>query len=207
MHGFTILLPRGWSMYLLQSIAYTGTLAGGLAERRTQHREAGVHCFPEHYGAVCKAGTEWEKKKGIEEEERWSRKPPGKRAEWGSMGTRDPFIPDWTEIMDVSLDCSHILVLLTTLSMTTTLRPKKSSFSTGVPSTRSPHGSSMRLSQTTSPLSRAPPIHPICYSQLSTHFDRKGPCPPYPRTLRRSFTRPRWCMCEWKCPDAARRET
>lgn len=102
MHGFTLLFPRGWSMYLLHSIAYTGTLVGGLAERRTQYREAGLPCFPEHFSAVCRAGQEWEQMKGNEEKERWARKPPGKRAEWSALGTTNPFIPDWVELMTVS---------------------------------------------------------------------------------------------------------
>lgn len=93
-------------MHLLQSIVYTGTLVGGLAERRSQHREAGVPCFPEHYGAVCRAGRESQRIKGGEEEARWARKPPGKRPEWDSLGTRDPFLPDWREIMKVSLRIS-----------------------------------------------------------------------------------------------------
>jgi ribonuclease P/MRP protein subunit POP1 len=67
------------------------------------HREAGVGCFPEHFGGVCKAGEEWEEKKAEEEERRWKRKPPGKRAEWGKLGTRWPFRPDWESVMVGSL--------------------------------------------------------------------------------------------------------
>ena len=107
MHGFTLLLPRGWSMYLLQSIVYTGTLVGGLTERRTQHREAGVACFPEHIGAVCKAGEEYAKMKAIMEESRWARKPPAKRLEWRSLGTRNPFFPHWQDVMKVGHGKRH----------------------------------------------------------------------------------------------------
>ena len=101
MHGFSMLFPRGWSMPLLQSIVYTGTLVGGLAERRAQYREAGMPCFPEHFGAVCAAGSAWERGKAEEEGGRWARRPPGKRAEWESLGTSSPFLPDWQGVMRV----------------------------------------------------------------------------------------------------------
>lgn len=95
MHGYTLLLPRGWSQYLLTSFTYAGCLIAGLAERRVQHRESGVPAFPEYFGAVCKAGKEWEDRKASEEKIRWDRKPPGKRPEYGLLGTPFPFKPDW----------------------------------------------------------------------------------------------------------------
>ncbi|OCF60925.1 ribonuclease P/MRP protein subunit POP1 [Kwoniella mangroviensis CBS 10435] len=99
-YGFTILLPPGtWAQYFLSSLVYSGTLFGGLRERAVQHREAGVSSFPEHYGQTCKAGREWEVKKGDKEKETFDRKPPGKRPDFGLMGTQDPWIPDWNEVM------------------------------------------------------------------------------------------------------------
>jgi ribonuclease P/MRP protein subunit POP1 len=101
MHGYTLILPRGWSQYLLSAFAYARCLIAGLAERRVQHREAGVACFPEHFGAVCKAGAEWEEWKAEEEKTRWDRKPPGKRPEYGLLGTPWAFRPDWSSILKV----------------------------------------------------------------------------------------------------------
>jgi ribonuclease P/MRP protein subunit POP1 len=73
----------------------------GLRERCHQHREAGIPCFPEHWGGVCEAGSEFEKGKAEEEKGRWDRRPPAKRAEWGSLGTRWPWKPNWEVIIKV----------------------------------------------------------------------------------------------------------
>jgi ribonuclease P/MRP protein subunit POP1 len=98
-HGFTVILPRGWSMYLLNSFAYAGCMIGGLVERRNQYREAGLPSFPEHYGSTCPAGLDWQEVKGKEERERWEKKPPAKRPQFTAVGTDNPWIPDWTLII------------------------------------------------------------------------------------------------------------
>lgn len=103
MNGYTLILPRGWSQYLLTAFAYVGCLITGLAERRVQHRESGNICFPEHFGAVCKAGEEWEDRKAKEEMDRWSRKPPGKRPEYSLLGTPNTFKPDWNFLVSLNL--------------------------------------------------------------------------------------------------------
>ncbi|WVW84177.1 hypothetical protein I302_106207 [Kwoniella bestiolae CBS 10118] len=100
-YGFTILLPPGtWAQYFLSSLVYSGVLFGGIIERAVQHREAGVPCFPEDYGQICKAGKQWEVKKGDKEKETFDRKPPGRRPEFGLMGTQDPWWPDWSKVMN-----------------------------------------------------------------------------------------------------------
>lgn len=98
-HGFTLLFPSSWAQYLLTSIAYTGTLIGGLNERKVQHREAGTPSFPEHFGQVCVAGGKWEESKAEEAEGRWKRKPPAKRVAFDKLGTSRPWIPDWSTLM------------------------------------------------------------------------------------------------------------
>ncbi|WVF71156.1 hypothetical protein IAT40_005954 [Kwoniella sp. CBS 6097] len=99
-YGFTILLPSGpWAQYLLSSLVYSGVLIGGLREQSTQHREAGIPSFPEHYGQVCKAGKEWGKMVADREKETWDRKPPGKRPEYPAMGIKSPFVPEWIELI------------------------------------------------------------------------------------------------------------
>ncbi len=93
---YTIIFPRGWSQAILHSIVYTPTLLGALEERRTVAREAGFPSFPEHYGAVCKAGKEWEESVAAEDERRWRRKPPGRRIDnpiWRG---------DWKRVFKVS---------------------------------------------------------------------------------------------------------
>lgn len=90
---YTLLFPRGWSNAILQSIVYTGTLLGGLEERRAQHRESGRPCFPEHYGNVCKAGREYEAAIAQEDQNHWLRRPPGKRDEEPKTWT-----PAWQDV-------------------------------------------------------------------------------------------------------------
>ncbi|WVQ77825.1 hypothetical protein IAR50_007516 [Cryptococcus sp. DSM 104548] len=99
-HGYTLLLPTSWAQYLLTSIAYTGTLIGGLNERKVQHREAGVHSFPEYFSGVCEAGNRWQEMKAAFEKETWDRKPPGKRVEFVKVGTSSPWEPDWDKLLN-----------------------------------------------------------------------------------------------------------
>jgi ribonuclease P/MRP protein subunit POP1 len=98
-HGFTVLLPRGWSMYFLSSFVYAGSMIGGLVERRNQYRECGVPSFPEHYSDTCPAGREWEEQKAKEERERWEKKPPAKRPQYSALGTNNPWKPDWQAVL------------------------------------------------------------------------------------------------------------
>lgn len=88
-------------MPILQSLIYSQCQVGGLHERRVQYREAGLPSFPEHWSGVCVAGEKWETAQADEEERRWSRKPPGKRSEWESLGTTSPFRPDWNSVLPV----------------------------------------------------------------------------------------------------------
>jgi ribonuclease P/MRP protein subunit POP1 len=92
-NAFKLLFPRGWAQPLLHSVVYTATMLGGLEERRAQHREAGVPCFPEQYGNVCDAGREFEVSVAKEDERRWSRKPPGKRID------HPTWTPEWEKVL------------------------------------------------------------------------------------------------------------
>lgn len=86
-------------MYLLSSFVFAGCMIGGLVERRNQHREAGIPSFPEHYGDICQAGSEWERTKADEEKARWEKKPPAKRPQFSAIGTTNPWSPNWREIL------------------------------------------------------------------------------------------------------------
>lgn len=88
-------------MHFLQSFVFARALIGGLEERRNQFREAGLPCFPEFWGDVCKAGRELAEGKGDEERRRWKRKPPGKRAEYGLLGSKWAFKVNWAEVMSL----------------------------------------------------------------------------------------------------------
>ena len=98
MHGWTILLPAHWSMPFFTSLIHTGTRVGGLRERRTQVFEAGSPDFPYDY-PLTPAYAREEEILGTIERERWERKPPAKRVEWESVGTRSPWRADWEVVL------------------------------------------------------------------------------------------------------------
>ena len=93
---YLLLCPPAWSMPILSSIAHTGTLLGGLQERRSGLRELGIPSFPEHYGATCRAGEDWAEARANEDEARWSRKPPGKRI------SKAIWREDWGRVLGLS---------------------------------------------------------------------------------------------------------
>ncbi|KZS93212.1 POP1-domain-containing protein [Sistotremastrum niveocremeum HHB9708] len=49
MHGWTLLIPKGWSMPFFTSLTHTGSRVGGLRERLYQSFESGVRHFPSDY--------------------------------------------------------------------------------------------------------------------------------------------------------------
>lgn len=97
-HGYTLLLPAGWSMAFWNSLIYTGTRVGGQREWQTQAYEAGTGYFPRDYPSSS-AYKEWAAKKAIEEEAVWLRKPPAKRVNYGKLGVRSPWQADWEVVL------------------------------------------------------------------------------------------------------------
>ena len=85
-------------MSFFTSLIHTGTRVGGLRERRTQVFEAGSLDFPFDYPLVPAYARE-EKILEKVEQERWERKPPAKRVEWESVGTRSPWRADWEVVL------------------------------------------------------------------------------------------------------------
>jgi ribonuclease P/MRP protein subunit POP1 len=98
-HGFTVLVPAGWAMPFWQSLVFTGSFVIGLKERTTQYHETGLPSLPEDFSGVTSAGDDWAAKKQAELQQRWVRRPPGKRAEWLSLGTRSPWVADWPTVL------------------------------------------------------------------------------------------------------------
>ncbi|KAJ7212167.1 NUC188 domain-containing protein [Mycena pura] len=100
LHGWTLLLPAGWSMPFFSSLTYTGTRVGGQRERQTQAFEAGVGCFPRDY-PLCAAYDAYAAQRETEEQARWTRTPPAKRANYASLGTRSPWRADWGVVLGI----------------------------------------------------------------------------------------------------------
>ncbi|KAF5360528.1 hypothetical protein D9756_004746 [Leucocoprinus leucothites] len=97
-HGYTLLLPAGWSMAFWSSLTYTGTRIGGQRERQTQAYEAGTAYFPRDY-PFSPAYEAWAEKTASEEEAAWLRKPPAKRVSYEKLGVRSPWRADWEVVL------------------------------------------------------------------------------------------------------------
>lgn len=109
-HGYTIIFPKGWAMALLPSFIYCGVKLAGVKEGQILHREAGIPSFPEHFGAVCRAGQRYEDDVAVEAERRWLKRPPGKRTDYATLKVDWPFKPDWTAVLLVC--CSFVQEIL-----------------------------------------------------------------------------------------------
>ncbi|KAI0030429.1 NUC188 domain-containing protein [Vararia minispora EC-137] len=98
LHGWTLLVPRGWSMPFLSSLMYTGTRIGGLRERQHQSFEAGIPHFPRDFPA-CDAYFAFAQERAKTDKARWDCKPPAKRSNWEKLGVRSPWAPDWDVVL------------------------------------------------------------------------------------------------------------
>ncbi|KAK0487445.1 NUC188 domain-containing protein [Armillaria novae-zelandiae] len=97
-HGWTLIIPAGWSMAFFSSLTYTGTRTGGQRECQSQTFESGVSHFPRDYpftSAYDKYAQEYES----EARESWERKPPAKRPNFEKLGTRSPWRADWEAVL------------------------------------------------------------------------------------------------------------
>ncbi|KAG7088510.1 hypothetical protein E1B28_012494 [Marasmius oreades] len=100
-HGFTLLLPAGWSMAFLSSLIHTGTRVGGQRERAHQAFEAGRPYFPRDF-----PGTDLYSLHTRETEEdekaKWERTPPAKKPNYEKLGTRSPWRADWEVVLGLN---------------------------------------------------------------------------------------------------------
>ncbi|VDC04482.1 unnamed protein product [Peniophora sp. CBMAI 1063] len=97
-HGWTLILPKGWAQPFLDTLIYTGTRIAGQRERAAQFFESGAANFPSDY-PLTGAYDEFARERAEREKERWGRRPPAKRASWGKLGTRSPWVADWGVVL------------------------------------------------------------------------------------------------------------
>ncbi|KAA1469823.1 POP1-domain-containing protein [Dentipellis sp. KUC8613] len=97
-HGWTLIVPKGWSMPFLTSLVYTGTRVGGQRERQHQAFEAGQPYFPRDFPFTA-AYDDYTTSRAHADEERWLRKPPAKRPNWEKLETPSPWKPDWRVVL------------------------------------------------------------------------------------------------------------
>ncbi len=94
LHGWTLVVPKGWGMPFLTSLIYTGTRVGGQRERAHQAFEAGAAYFPRDFPTSA-AYEEFAAARALADEERWKRKPPAKRVNWDKLSALDPWTSAW----------------------------------------------------------------------------------------------------------------
>ncbi|KAK7056731.1 Ribonucleases P/MRP protein subunit pop1 [Paramarasmius palmivorus] len=97
-HGWTLIIPAGWSMAFLPSLLFTGTRVGGQRERQAQFFEAGTACFPRDFPATSLYNS-YSAERAKTEQDKWIRTPPAKRPNYEKLGTRSPWIADWDVVL------------------------------------------------------------------------------------------------------------
>ncbi|RDB17942.1 Ribonucleases P/MRP protein subunit POP1 [Hypsizygus marmoreus] len=98
LHGWTLIVPAGWSMAFFSSLTFTGTRVGGQRERQTQAFEAGTAYFPRDFPSSAGYET-YATERELEDKARWDRKPPAKRPNFEKLGTRSPWRADWEVVL------------------------------------------------------------------------------------------------------------
>ncbi|KAJ7784628.1 POP1-domain-containing protein [Mycena metata] len=109
LHGWTLLLPAGWSMPFFSSLTFTGTRVAGQRERQTQAFEAGTAYFPRDF-PCCATYAAQVAAREAEEKARWERTPPAKRANYEKLGTRSPWRADWGVVLGVEKETDLSLI-------------------------------------------------------------------------------------------------
>lgn len=111
MHGWTLLVPAGWSMPFFSSLVFTGSRVAGLRERRVQQFECGSGmAFPEDY-VTTQAHNHHSSEIRAKDRARWERTPPAKRANFDAVEpancrTPDVWEPEWRSL-NPSFIASH----------------------------------------------------------------------------------------------------
>ncbi|KAH9480457.1 Ribonucleases P/MRP protein subunit POP1 [Psilocybe cubensis] len=100
LHGWTLILPAGWSMAFFSSLIYTSTRVAGQQERQTQAYEAGTTYFPRDY-PTTEPYQAYAQDREFKEKETWDRKPPAKRVNFEKLGTENPWMSDWAKVLGI----------------------------------------------------------------------------------------------------------
>ncbi|TFK40578.1 NUC188 domain-containing protein [Crucibulum laeve] len=105
-HGWTLIIPTGWSMAFFSSLIFTGTRVGGQRERQTQAFEAGTPYFPRDFPFTPAYETYAEERMN-EEKTRWEKKPPAKRVNFEKLVTKSPWKADWRGVLGLKYEEDH----------------------------------------------------------------------------------------------------
>ena len=101
-HGWTLIIPAGWSMAFFNSFIFTNTRVGGQLERQTQAYEAGTMYYPRDY-PFTRAYDAYALDRESTNKSAWERKPPAKRVNFEALGTKSPWRADWEVVLGISM--------------------------------------------------------------------------------------------------------
>lgn len=99
MSGWAFIAPVKWSLPFWHHLVYTGLRVAGQREKRNQHFECGVPCFPHDFGACTTAGKDVDIARAVDEKEYWERRPPSKRVNYDKLGVSWPFQAPWEKLV------------------------------------------------------------------------------------------------------------
>ena len=100
LHGWTLIVPAGWSMAFFSSLVFTNTRVAGQLERQTQAYEAGTAYFPRDY-PFNKPYQSYASDREKQEKGVWERKPPAKRVNYEKLGIENPWRAIWETVLGV----------------------------------------------------------------------------------------------------------
>jgi ribonuclease P/MRP protein subunit POP1 len=100
LHGWTLIIPAGWSMAFFSSLVFTNTRVAGQLERQTQAYEAGAPYFPRDY-PFNQPYQSYASDREKREKEVWQRKPPAKRVNYEKLGIENPWRAIWETVLGV----------------------------------------------------------------------------------------------------------
>jgi ribonuclease P/MRP protein subunit POP1 len=101
-HGWTLIIPAGWSMAFLNSLIFTNTRVAGQLQRQTQAYEAGTMYYPRDY-PFTRAYDTYALDRESTDKGAWERKPPAKRVNFEALGTKSPWCADWEVVLGISI--------------------------------------------------------------------------------------------------------
>ncbi|GAA5941207.1 ribonuclease P/MRP protein subunit POP1 [Sporobolomyces koalae] len=96
--SITLTIPSGWSMPFWTSLVYSSPRVAGLRERALSTFEAGLATFPQDYPTTL-AYAEHEKRRQVDEQGYWDRRPPAKRPNYDKLGTDSPWNVDFPALL------------------------------------------------------------------------------------------------------------
>ncbi|XP_033112402.1 ribonucleases P/MRP protein subunit POP1-like [Anneissia japonica] len=96
--GWDVILPSGWGMEFWVAFYYRGARVGGIREASSSRRQKGAPEFPLDFPDT-QSGKMYGVNLQSELETNYLKKPPAKRLNYSKVGTENPFIHPWWQLI------------------------------------------------------------------------------------------------------------